>query len=62
MLLEGKGDADEKDYAKATAARRWVEAVNTWGGLGQRTTKSATTQITSQNVSHRTRKPEERLT
>lgn len=35
MLLEGKGDADEKDDAKATAARRWVEAVNTWGGLGQ---------------------------
>jgi hypothetical protein len=35
MLLEGKGDPDEKDDAKATAARRWVEAVNTWGGLGQ---------------------------
>ncbi len=34
VLLEGKGDADEKDDAKATAARRWVEAVNTWGGLG----------------------------
>lgn len=35
VLLEGKGDADEKDDAKATAARRWVEAVNTWGGLGR---------------------------
>jgi len=34
VLLEGKGDADEKDDAKATAARRWVEAVNSWGGLG----------------------------
>ena len=34
LLLEGKGDPDEKDDAKATAARRWVAAVNTWGGLG----------------------------
>ena len=34
ILLEGKGVPDEKDDAKATAARRWVEAVNTWGGLG----------------------------
>jgi type III restriction enzyme len=34
VLLEGKGDPDEKDDAKATAARRWVEATNTWGGLG----------------------------
>lgn len=34
VLLEGKGEADEKDDAKATAARRWVAAVNTWGGLG----------------------------
>lgn len=34
LLYEGKGDPDEKDDAKATAARRWVEAVNTWGGLG----------------------------
>ena len=31
---KAKGDPDEKDDAKATAARRWVEAVNTWGGLG----------------------------
>jgi type III restriction enzyme len=35
LLLEGKGDPDEKDDAKATAARRWVEAVNTWGGLAR---------------------------
>lgn len=34
VLLEGKGISDEKDDAKATAARRWVEAVNSWGGLG----------------------------
>lgn len=34
LLIEGKGEADEKDDAKFTAARRWVEAVNTWGGLG----------------------------
>ena len=34
MVLEAKGDATERDDAKATAARRWVEAVNTWGGLG----------------------------
>jgi type III restriction enzyme len=34
VLVEGKGEASERDDAKATAARRWVEAVNTWGGLG----------------------------
>ncbi len=34
VIVEGKGEADEKDDAKATAARRWVEAVNTWGVLG----------------------------
>lgn len=34
VLLEARGDPDEKDDAKATAARRWVEAVNAWGGLG----------------------------
>ncbi|WP_319461255.1 DEAD/DEAH box helicase family protein [Micromonospora sp. RTP1Z1] len=34
VLLEGKGIPDEKDDAKATAARRWIEAVNTWNGLG----------------------------
>ena len=34
VLLEGKGDPDEKDDAKATAARRWVEAVNARGDLG----------------------------
>ena len=36
VLLEGKGDADEKDDAKATSARRWVEAVNTWGSYSPR--------------------------
>jgi type III restriction enzyme len=35
LLLEGKGVPDEKDDAKATAARRWVAAVNAWGGLGR---------------------------
>ena len=34
LLLEGKGEADEKDDVKATAARRWVQAVNSWGELG----------------------------
>jgi type III restriction enzyme len=34
LLIEGKGKADEKDDAKATAARRWVDAVNGWGKLG----------------------------
>lgn len=35
LLIEGKGEADERDDAKFTAARRWVQAVNTWNGLGQ---------------------------
>lgn len=35
LLIEGKGEADEKDDAKFTAARRWTQAVNTWNGLGQ---------------------------
>jgi type III restriction enzyme len=34
-LIEGKGRADEKDDSKATAARRWVDAVNAWQKLGQ---------------------------
>lgn len=34
LLIEGKGRLDEKDDAKATAARRWTEAVNSWGKLG----------------------------
>ncbi len=34
LLIEGKGKPDEKDDAKATAARRWVAAVNCWGKLG----------------------------
>jgi type III restriction enzyme len=35
LLLEAKGKADEKDDAKATAARRWKDAVNAWGRLGR---------------------------
>lgn len=35
VLVEGKGDPDEKDDAKATAARRWTTAVNTQGGFGR---------------------------
>jgi type III restriction enzyme len=35
LLIEGKGRPDEKDDAKATAARRWIEAVNSWGKLGR---------------------------
>lgn len=34
LLLEGKGVATEQDDAKTTAARRWVQAVNNWGSLG----------------------------
>ena len=34
VLVEGKGDPDERDDAKATSARRWVDAVNAWGELG----------------------------
>ena len=35
LLIEGKGKADEKADAKATAARRWVAAVNSWSKLGE---------------------------
>ena len=35
LIMEGKGRKDEKDDAKATAARRWIEAVNQWGELGR---------------------------
>jgi type III restriction enzyme len=35
LLIEGKGRADEKDDAKATAARRWVAAVTSWGKLSR---------------------------
>lgn len=34
LLIEGKGVATEQDDAKATAARRWVQAVNNWQQLG----------------------------
>jgi type III restriction enzyme len=35
VVLEIKGEEDEQDRAKHTAARRWVEAVNQWGELGK---------------------------
>ena len=35
LIIEGKGEPTERDDAKATAARRWVDAVNAWGGLGE---------------------------
>jgi type III restriction enzyme len=35
LLVEGKGVATEQDDAKATAARRWVQAVNNWKQLGK---------------------------
>jgi type III restriction enzyme len=34
LLVEGKGVASEQDDSKATAARRWIQAVNNWGELG----------------------------
>lgn len=35
LIVEGKGVASEQDDAKATAARRWVQAVNNWNQLGE---------------------------
>lgn len=35
LIIEGKGEPTERDDAKATAARRWVDAVNAWGDLGE---------------------------
>jgi type III restriction enzyme len=35
LVLEAKGQPDEKDDAKATAARRWIDAVNCWKKLGR---------------------------
>ena len=35
LILEIKGKEDNQDRAKHDAARRWVSAVNNWGGLGQ---------------------------
>lgn len=35
LLVEGKGVSTEQDDAKATAARRWVQAVNNWDQLGE---------------------------
>ncbi len=35
LLLEIKGEEDERDRAKAQFAKRWVSAVNRWGRAGQ---------------------------
>jgi len=35
VVLEIKGYEDDQMKAKHNAARRWVEAVNSWGGLGK---------------------------
>jgi type III restriction enzyme len=35
LLIEGKGVATEQDDSKTTAARRWIQAVNNWGQLGE---------------------------
>jgi type III restriction enzyme len=34
LLLEIKGEEDNRDKAKHDAARRWISAVNNWGQLG----------------------------
>jgi len=34
LILEIKGEEDERDRAKHQAATRWVRAVNHWGKLG----------------------------
>lgn len=34
LVIEGKGRKTEKDDAKLTAAKRWIDAVNSWGRLG----------------------------
>lgn len=34
LILEMKGEEDDRDLAKYQAARRWVTAVNNWGRLG----------------------------
>jgi len=35
LVLEVKGMTDNRDRAKEAGARRWVDAVNNWGKLGQ---------------------------
>ena len=35
LLLEIKGQEDNRDRAKHDAAHRWVSAVNNWGKLGK---------------------------
>jgi hypothetical protein len=35
LLIEIKGEEDNRDKAKHDAARRWISAVNNWGQLGR---------------------------
>ena len=35
LVVEGKGRKTERDDAKLTAAKRWIQAVNQWGKLGR---------------------------
>lgn len=35
LLLEVKGQENDQTQAKHQGARRWVEAVNNWGQMGQ---------------------------
>src|SRR5205085_7694909 len=35
LIVEAKGRKTERDDAKLTAAKRWVEAVNQWSKLGR---------------------------
>jgi type III restriction enzyme len=35
LVVEGKGRKTERDDAKLTAVKRWIEAVNQWGKLGR---------------------------
>jgi type III restriction enzyme len=35
LVIEGKGRKTERDDAKLTAAKRWIQAVNQWGKLGR---------------------------
>ena len=35
LLLEIKGEEDNRDKAKYDAAQRWISAVNNWGQLGR---------------------------
>jgi type III restriction enzyme len=35
LLLEIKGEEDNRDKAKHDAARRWISAVNNWVAVGR---------------------------